>query len=628
MKETRDKRSLGIRGSRGKVVFKPYVQNQLWLLPPSLGDLIPPDHIARLVNAIIDEMDIAPLLSGYKGGGTSSYHPRMMLKALVYGYIDKRYSSRGIEKALKENVVYMWLCGMQQPDHNTINSFRNSNLKNTVKEVFAYVLSQLVEKGIVRLSEYYVDGTKMESVAGRYTFVWAKNTDRYKASLLEKVAELIAHIESVNEKETSESTISEEPVKESTKPPTEDTNSKDDNHSDKEKSDSASVVNNSEELKEKILELKSKVKEQGKERERLLKKIDNLQTKHLPKLMKYEQQEQILNGRNSYSKTDPDATFMRTKEDHLGTGQLKPSYNIQAGTEKQFIINYTIHQTPSDMASFIQHMDDTLTMLERLGIQNPLRIGADAGYGSEQNYEFLEAHGIEAFVKYPGYYRQQKNNYKKAPFHPDTLFYNEVENFYVCPMGQRMEFTRTSNGTSKNGYAYQNHHFQAARCEGCPLRTSCHKSKENRTLKINLKSKKYRHEAKERLDSLRGLQMKKQRNVDVEPVFGHIKQDRGFRRFLLTGIQGVSTEFGLLAIAHNFKKWWVEMQKSKNDEPKPDPIATQKAQNDLQSTPFFDFLEIIGHHPIFSFLTNFSMNFLASHSVKYLRFKNIFQRAF
>lgn len=187
-----------------QVVFKPYEQDQMWLLPPSLGELIPPNHIVRLVSEAIDGMDMSLLLHAYDGGRASNYHPKMLLKALIYGYIEKLYSSRRIEKALKENVCFMWLCGMQQPDHNTINRFRKGQLKDTVKDVFAQVLLLLIEKRFVRIEDYHVDGTKIESVANRYTFVWAKSIAKYKASLLEKIAVLVEQIEQANEEEDSQ----------------------------------------------------------------------------------------------------------------------------------------------------------------------------------------------------------------------------------------------------------------------------------------------------------------------------------------------------------------------------------------------------------------------------------------
>ena len=326
-----------------KVTFKPYEQHQLWLLPPSIGDMIPSNHLARLVNAAIDGLDLESILNTYEGGGCSNYHPRMLLKALVYGYIEKIYSSRKIEKALKENICLMWLCGMQQPDHNTLNRFRNGQLKGTVKDVFAQVLLLLIDQGHVNLNEYHVDGTKMESVANRYTFVWAKNVARYKASVLAKVAALVDQIEQANEEAEAEAEAAAK-VEAEAKP-------------------SSAPIEDSQALAQTIDRLNEQLATELGNNRRLQKKLDKLEKEHLPKLRQYEEQERKLDGRSSYSKTDEDATFMRMKDDHMKNGQLKPGYNVQIGTEDQFIINYTLHQSTVDAPVFVEHMDHTKTLL-------------------------------------------------------------------------------------------------------------------------------------------------------------------------------------------------------------------------------------------------------------------------
>ena len=171
---------------------------------PSLEELIPSDHIVRLVNKAIDGMELASVLDAYRGGGASSYHPKMLLKVLVYGYIDRLYSSRRLEKATRENINFMWLTGFQTPDHNTLNRFRKGVLKDTVKDVFAAVLLMLMDGGQVRLSDYHVDGTKIESAANRYTFVWAKQVSGHKVRLLAKINAILEEIEAQNERSEAE----------------------------------------------------------------------------------------------------------------------------------------------------------------------------------------------------------------------------------------------------------------------------------------------------------------------------------------------------------------------------------------------------------------------------------------
>ena len=157
--------------------------------------MIPKGHLVRVVYEMIDRLDIAPLKLQYKGGGTSAYHPRMLLKVLVYAYTQQSFSSRKIAKALRENIHYMWLSGMSQPDHRTINRFRGVVMKEVVEEVFYGIVEQLLELGYVDLEKYFVNGTKIEANANRYSFVWRKSTDKYKANLQEKVRKLLDDIE-------------------------------------------------------------------------------------------------------------------------------------------------------------------------------------------------------------------------------------------------------------------------------------------------------------------------------------------------------------------------------------------------------------------------------------------------
>lgn len=526
------------RKRHNQVTFKPYAQNQQWLLPPSLGDLIPKDHIVRLVNAAIEGINLETILNAYEGGGASTYHPKMLLKALVYGYLEKIYSSRSIEKALNENICFMWLCGMQRPDHNTINRFRKGQLKDTVKNVFAQVLLLLIEQGHVNLDNYFIDGTKMESVANRYTFVWAKNVARYKASLLNKVAALIEQIEAANEKD--EQATKEEEQEDKGKGP---------------------KIEDSDALKQTIDQLNDQLADQLGQNKRLKKQVEKLEKEHLPKLKHYEEQEATLKGRSSYSKTDPDATFMRMKDDHMKNGQLKPAYNIQIGTSDQFIINYTIDQSTVDAPVFVSHMQDTEQVLQSIDQSMPKRVIGDAGYGYEQNYDYVEEKGMENYLKYPGFFKEQKRSFQQNAFLTANLYYNETEDYYVCPMGQRLTYWYTGKKKQKSGYESTYQAYRAQRCIDCPLRGQCYKAKaEQRVIRVNQNLRKHKQMAHQNLWSLRGIRLRQKRNTDVEPVFGHIKSCRKFNRFMLKSLPKVNIEFGLLAIAHNIKKWWAILQ--------------------------------------------------------------------
>jgi len=187
--------------SHNKVVFKRYVMGQPSLLPADLEELIPQDHVVRTINEAIEQIDLSILYAQYKGGGTSSYHPKMMLKVLVFGYVERLYSSRKIAKALRENVYFMWLSGQNYPDFRTINTFRGVVMKGIIGEIFAMVLELLIEQGHVKLEDYYIDGSKLRANARKHSAVWAKNTQRYKEGVREKIRTLLEEIEEVNQAE-------------------------------------------------------------------------------------------------------------------------------------------------------------------------------------------------------------------------------------------------------------------------------------------------------------------------------------------------------------------------------------------------------------------------------------------
>jgi len=499
-------------------IFKKYSQHQTVLLPPTLEELIDENHPVRVVNRVMDHIDIGPLLKKYKGGGTTSFHPRMLLKVVVYAYLSNVYSSRRMEAGLKENIHFMWLSGMQKPDHNTINRFRSERLKDVIKKIFAQVVELLVSSGQVSLKEVYTDGTKIEANANRYTFVWGNAIKTNKSKMEIALKELWAYAQSVATEELKDQTpatfapIDAQQVKQTI-----------------EKIDEA--------LKDKPIKKKAK------------QKLNYAKKNFVDRLIRYEHQEKLLAGRNSYSKTDPHATFMRMKEDHMRNGQLKPAYNVQLSTCDQYILCYSLHQNPTDTLTLGPHLHEFSFLHNTL----PHTLTADAGYGSEENYSLLEKNNMEAFVKY-NYFDRQQHHPNDNPFHPDNLFYNAQKDCYYCPMGQPL--TRIGDKKSKTGSGYEQTYarYQAQRCEGCPLRGSCHKSKYNRIIEVNYTLKAYRQRAKENLQSESGIRHRKKRCADTEPVFANIKHNKHFKRFMLRGLEKVSIETALLAIAHNFQK--------------------------------------------------------------------------
>jgi hypothetical protein len=437
----------------------------------------------------------------------------------VYGYLSNQYSSRKIEQAAKQNIQFMWLSAMSYPDHNTINRFRSDRLKGVLKEVFSQVVLLLVEKGIITLKEAYLDGTKIEANANRYTFVWGRSINKSKERIRKHLDELWNYAESVAREELE--------------------NNEPDSF---EKIDQESVRRTIESI-DKALKGKPVNKEV---RQKL-----NYARKNWPEnLKKYEQQEKILGNRNSYSKTNPDATFMRMKEDHMLNGQLKPGYNWQISTENQYILGYTIHQTTNDTTTLQSHME---SLKENLG-KMPDTLVADAGYGSEENYEYLENNDVEAFVKYQYFHKEQSKKWKDDPCRTENLPYDQKSDSYTCPMGQQMNFIKEKTKITDNGFSQIKRLYQTQNCNGCPMRDACNKSKGNRTIEINERLNRYKSIIRERLTSERGIKYRSQRPVDVEAVFGIIKGNRNYRKFLLRGLEKVDIEVGLLALANNLSK--------------------------------------------------------------------------
>lgn len=508
-----------MQSNRSKIVFKDYSPNQNLLLPPSLEEMIDPNHSVRIVNQVIDSIDLDPLIKKYKGGGCSSYHPRLLLKVLVYGYLSNIYSSRKIEQALHQNIHFMWLSAMSYPDHNTINRFRTDRLNGVLKQIFSQVVLLLVENGHITLKEAFLDGTKIEASANRYTFVWGRSIKTCKEKIEKELQELWEYAESVareelenNEPESFEK-IDQKKVKETI-----------------EKIDKA--------LKNKPISKKIK------------QKLNYARRTWPENLKKYEQQEKLLGKRSSYSKTDPDATFMHMKEDHMLNGQLKPAYNLQLSTENQFILGYTLHQTTTDTTTLKTHLE---SLKEQYG-HLPNVLVADAGYGSEENYEYLERNGIEGFVKYNYFHKEQSKKWKEDPYRTENLIYDEKEDCYICPMGNKLMYLEEKVRINDNGFRQANRIYKGRNCSKCPVRKECKSSRCNKKIEINPRLLYYKSIIRQRLTSERGIKYRSRRPADVEAVFGIIKSNKNYRKFLTRGLSKVEVETGILALAHNLGK--------------------------------------------------------------------------
>ena len=515
--------------------FRPYSPNQTILFPQRIDKDIAENDPVRLISSIVESLDLSSFRRLYKERGRSPYDPKMLLKVVIYAYMSNIYSCRRIAKALKRDIHFIWLSGYEQPDFITINRFRN-RVKDEINNVFTQLVLLLSAKGLVSLDVEYIDGTKIESKANKYTFVWRKTVEKNRAKLMEKIRVLLSQVDEAiaQDKAAADEAICFTPE---------------------------ALTEIAEELRQSLAEQPApKSKEEKKAVRERLKRVKQIE-KMRDKLSEYDNHLETLGERNSYSKTDPDATFMRMKEDAMNNGQTKPGYNLQIGTDNQFITDFGFFHNPTDTLTMIPFLNSFSNRYDRFAEE----ICADSGYGSEENYSFMEAHGMEAYVKYNLFHKEQKRGFKNDIFRIENMYYNPEGDYFVCPMGQHMERVGTRHGKTDNGYRTQTAVYKAQRCEGCPLRWGCYKKRKgNREIEVNHRLMEYKRKARELLTSERGIEHRSNRPIEPEAVFGQMKYNMHYKRFRHFGKDKITMDFAFFAIAFNIKKMAAKLLKQGN----------------------------------------------------------------
>ena len=507
-----------------KLHTKSYNNKRLFLTVNPNEDIAENDPV-RVVDAIVEGLDLREFKKLYHEKGRCPYHPKMMLKIILYAYMNNIYSCRKMERAVQRDIHYIWLAAQEQPDFVTINRFRN-RVKKEINNIFTQVVLVLADKGFITLDVEYIDGTKIESKANKYTFVWRKTVEKNRAKLQEKIRVLLGQIDDAVAQDKAAET-------------------------DKVDFTPDTLTSLITELQDSLsAEPESADKERQKrrrEKKRLVKELE----KHRDKLGEYDGRLEQIGERNSMSKSDPDATFMRMKEDAMNNGQTKPGYNLQISAENQFITDYALFHNPTDTLTLIPFLN---SFPDRYGHLPSIAV-ADSGYGSEENYRFMAEAGMEAYVKYNRFHLEQHPRYKPNPFNHDNFHYNAAEDYYVCPMGQHMTRIGTSHLKTSSGYRSENARYRAQNCNGCPLRGLCYKAKgDRRTIEVNHRLNGYKRKARELLTSEEGLKHRGRRCVEPEAVFGQMKFNMAYRRFRHFGKDKVTMDFAFFAIAFNIKK--------------------------------------------------------------------------
>ncbi len=507
-------------------------------LPFNLETIIPVDDSVRLLSQFVEAMDLTDLYSTYERINTVS--PRTLLKIVLYSYMNGDYSSRSMELNCKRDINFMYLLeGKPVPDHATFARFRSIHFAPCAKRILAEMSDLLYELGEISGETIFIDGTKIEACANKYTFVWKKVVTKNQAKLLIKLADLIAECEQLYGIQI----IHGDTVK----------------------------MKHVKRLRKKLYALKQEeniifVHGIGKRKTQLQKSIETLE-EYLDRLKGYTKKLHICGKRNSYSKTDPDATFMRMKEDAMGNGQLKPAFNLQHGVDSEYIVWLTIGPQPTDTTTLIPFLKETE---EYLAFKYQ-KIIADAGYESEENYVFLDTNQQLAFIKPSNYKISKKRNYKNDIGRIENMEYDEKSNSYICKNGKQLSFTHVRRSKSKTGYVSEKTIYQCKECKGCPYKKECIKGnncktpieERNKVLSVAKTFLKYREEDLERILSDEGILLRINRSIQVEGSFGELKQDMQFRRYLSRGTSNILAESVLLAMAKNINKLHNKIQKGK-----------------------------------------------------------------
>lgn len=500
---------------RSAQVFIEYDQEQMQLLPPSLQELIPERHVVRVVSRVIDGLDLGELVRSYKGSGRSAYDPRMLLKVLLYGYVMRVYQGRMLARAVRQDIHFMWLAGMQTPDHRTINGFRSGRLRGEIERVFVSLVEFLHRHKYISLEQYFVDGTKIQANANRHKAVWRKRTKRLQDVIREKVREQFLEIDRLQEEE-------------------------DRRYGDRDLEELGNESDlTSESLREEVQRLNEilQKKPSGENSRRLARAVRHLERVELPKLEKYEEQERILAGRSSYSRTDPSATFMRMKD-----GQTLPAYNVLAGVENQFVVGYTLHNRATEPDCLPAH----LAWFRRQYGRDPRAMIADRAFGSEENYEILEAQKTLAYIPPP-------DPRRKGMFGKNDFSYDPESDVFTCPADRPLPLRGDGVRSSRTGHHTYVRHYQCEDCSDCPFTVNCRTGTGPRSLYVSPRTEYHAEKARERLKTDEGQALYKRRPVECESVFGDVKWNQGHRRYGLRGEEKVTVETGLLFLAHNLK---------------------------------------------------------------------------
>jgi len=503
------------------------------VLPMDIGEMIPADDSVRLLSAVLEKLDYSKLYAAYSRMGRIERSPKRLFKILVYGYMNGIYSSRKLEQACRRDINFMYLLGREKaPDHATFARFRSERIAEVIENLFNQLVQQLADAGELSLSSVFIDGTKLEANANRYTFVWKKTTQTQEQKMQTKIKEELPAL------------AAEFGLRFHTGPKIK--------------------AKNLKKLRKQLKTLQAQqqiVFVHGKgQRKSMLQRAVEVVEQYLARQKGYDDYNHSFGERNSFSKTDRDATFMRMKEDHMKNGQLKPGYNATLAVDAEYVVAASIVQERSDSQTLIPMLKN----LQGLGYTKPV---ADAGFESEENYTWCEENGQTAFIKPATYESSKTRKYKSDIGRRENMSYDTESDSYLCYMAHPIKAAHEKKTKSKAGYAIVTTVYTCTECAGCQHKAQCIKGASKKPLEERSKnlhvSKTFlrqRQEMQERIQSEEGILLRVNRSIQVEGAFGVLKEDMGFRRFLMRGKVKVQTEFLLLCMGYNLNKFHNKIQ--------------------------------------------------------------------
>lgn len=490
------------------------------VLPIATEFLIPADDSVRLLSQLLEELDYTKLYRAYSHKGRNpAVSPKNLFKVLVYGYMSDIITTRALERACRRDINFMWLLqGEKAPDHNTISRFRSGRLNEAVEELFYQTVLMFEQLGEISFENIFIDGTKIEACANKYSFVWKKATAKNETRLQGKAHKLLT-------------SLGYEPGV-----------------------DKAVTVDLMRSTLEDLRGIAAEngisfVNGSGKRKTQMQRDIEALES-FIEMQEKYDKYNGLFDGRNSFSKTDTDATFMHMKEDHMRNSQLKPGYNVQIGVSAEYIVGVDISSERSDQLTLIPF----LNKLEDAYPERFKNVVADAGYESEENYVYLRKNEYTPYIK-PQNHDLRKTRREKARIgKPENMIYDQENDTYTCAAGRVLRPVGKSRRTTRSGYISELTRYECESCEGCPVKEKCTRSKGNRQMELSRKFIELRDISEENISAATGILLRMNRSIQAEGAFGAIKEDHGFRRFLLRGKKNVRIEFLLMSLGHNMNK--------------------------------------------------------------------------